>query len=114
MIKIELEIQGGSISLSMNEAKELYLELDELFGKKSTLQYPPGVRVPAFPETDLYGPTKRTPNFAPTLDPYKVTCEITDKQGPTLKKGPAFPEPECCIPLQNHHTSEFGPVGSIP
>lgn len=75
--KLTVEMKSGeTIEFTMEEAKELYDNLDELFGKK--VQY---VKAPARAEYDRWN----FPHLAvddPLKDPYRVLChtgKIEDK-----------------------------------
>lgn len=73
MITFKLKLGSKDVELTVAQAKELYSQLDQLFGKpvpQPTLHYPPGVRehVPGPREFDGTG------DPFPGL-PYKVTCD---------------------------------------
>jgi len=65
---IELNLSSGYINLSLEEARELYEELHDLFAK-SSVTLPPNYNVPHIREDIKFPP-----------DIYKVTCTDLDSQ----------------------------------
>jgi len=41
---LSITVNGTKTIVTIEEAKELYLKLGELFGSKTSINYPPGVR----------------------------------------------------------------------